>query len=138
MQTIYMQSICIYICIQSNITLLGLGLAYNTDTVILILHHPSPQHRHFKKKEFSTFLSSIKNKAKHSKQPYLYHNSQILSYTTLFITSSQKHHDIDLQYGEHCQTESINILGEFSFLQANHIQLLETHELKGMSLVLFF
>lgn len=84
-----------YIYVYSLI-LLGLGLAYNTDTVILILHHPSPQHRHSKKKEFSTFLSSIKNKEKHAKQPYLYHNSQILPYTTLFITSSQKHHDIDL------------------------------------------
>ena len=31
--------------------------------------------------------------------------------------------------GKYCQTESINISGKFSFLQANHIQLLETHEL---------
>lgn len=82
--------------------------------------------------------SWIPLKTKHSKQTYLYCNYQILLYTTILITSPQKHHDVDSWYGKHCQTESINILGEFIFLQANHIQLLETHELKAMSLVLFF
>lgn len=89
-------------------------------------------------KGVSIFLNFIKYKTKQSKQPYLSYNYQILPYTTIFISSSQKHHGIDLLCGKHCQTESINISGEFSFLQANHIQLLETHELKAMGLVLFF
>ena len=107
----------------------GACYIYTTDVTLFF----STTHRHSKKRGISIFLSSVKNKTIQTTM-----SNQILPYSTIFISSSQNHHHIDLWYGEHCQTESINISGEFLFLQANHIQLLETHELKAMGLVLFF
>ena len=107
----------------------GACYIYTTDVTLFF----STTHRHSKKRGISIFLSSVKNKTIQTTM-----SNQIRPYSTIFISSSQNHHHLDLWYGEHCQTESINISGEFLFLQANHIQLLETHELKAMGLVLFF